>query len=145
MRGLVRLLIMFGPMIMRQVSKYQRGRQRQQPQQRRRSNQLPDQRRGGQTYNQGGPQRGQQQPVEYKDLNKELGRDGRGKAVTSEERDFHLKEEDIMLSKDDLKHYEANNRKVEELSDVNSESGTTQKNPSQKADDDSEYDEFFEA
>ena len=148
MRGLVRLLIMFGPMIMRQVGKFQRNRQRQQPQ--RRNNQIPEyNNRRRQAPNQHGanqgPQRGQQQPVVYKDLNKELGRDGRGRAVSAEERDFNLKDEDIMLSKDDLKHFEEHNRRVEELDDVSLEPGAPKKNTAKKADEDSDYDEFFES
>ena len=130
-------------MIMRQVSKYQRNRQRQQPQQRRRSNQIPPyDNRSGQS--QGGQRR---QQAEYKDLNKELGRDGRGKAISAEERDFNLKDEEIMLSKEDLKHFERNNRQVEELSNSETNLDSTQKQkPSNKsADDDSDYDEFFEA
>lgn len=149
MRGLVRLLVMFGPMIMNQVTRYQRNKQRRQPQQR--PQQYPRQ-RGMEQPDLGG-RRGappQQQPPQqkvYKDLNKELGRDGRGRAVSAEERDFNLKEEDIMLTKDDLKHFEENNRKVEQLDDVSLDQATekTKKTPSEPVEDDSDYDEFFES
>lgn len=153
MRGLVRLLVMFGPMIMNQITRYQRNKQRQQPRQRQQP--YPQQQRGvGEQggYNRRGapqqqPQGQQPQQKVYKDLNKELGRDGRGRAVSAEERDFNLKEEDIMLNKEDLKHYEANNRKVEQMDDVSLDDALDKpKGASQNSkEDDSDYDEFFEA
>ncbi len=148
MRGLVRLLIMFGPMIMNQVTRYQRNKQRRQPQQR--PQQYPQQRgveQPGYGGRRGAPQQQPQQKV-YKDLNKELGRDGRGRAVSAEERDFNLKEEDIMLSKDDLKHYEENKRKVEQLDDVTLDQAIDKPKKASSAkptEDDSDYDEFFES
>lgn len=93
MRGLMRLLIMFGPMIFRQFQKMQRNRSRQQP------TQYPDR------QVQRGPARGNQRQergeyVEYKDLNAELGR------PTPEEKAMNLKEDEIMLNKEDLRHFD---------------------------------------
>ncbi len=94
MRGLMRILIMFGPMIFRQIQRMQRNKPRRQPQPRQRE--LPQRERRGRMQGNPNPQRGQ--PVELKDLNEELGRE-------SEQENFELKEEEIMLDKDDLKHY----------------------------------------
>jgi len=132
MRGLVRLLVMFGPMIFRQIQKFQRNKQRQQPQ-------LPRQQNGPRSNR---PQQRHQdtEHVQYKDLNKELGRDGRGRAMSAEERDFNLKEEDIMLSEDELKGYKANSAKVDQLNSQDISDATKKK----LKDLDGEYDEFFE-
>lgn len=105
MRGLTRLLMMFGPMIFRQFQKYQRNKARQQPQQ------LPNRpienspRSNRQSNRQSNDNRGEQ--IEYKDLNAELGR-SKERQISPEERDFKLSEDDIMLDNDDLKHYKAN-------------------------------------
>ena len=130
MRGLVRMLIMFGPLILRQVQKFQRNKQRQQPS-------IPAPQRGNR------PQQRHQETEhkQYKDLNKELGRDGKGRAVSAEERDFHLKEEEIMLSKEELKDYKANSGRVDKL---DPEDITTTTKKSKKNSEGSEYDEFFE-
>ncbi len=94
----MRLLIMFGPMILRQVQKMQRNRSRQQPRTRQ-HRELPQRERRGRMQGNPNPHRGQ--PVELKDLNEELGR-------VPEQENFELKEEEIMLDKDDLKHYRGN-------------------------------------
>ena len=91
---------MFGPMILRQVQKMQRSRSRQQPTQSP-ERQLPRQnqrRRANEVRTR--EDRGDY--VEYKDLNAELGR------PTEEEKAINLKEDQIMLDKEDLRHYEPN-------------------------------------
>jgi len=126
---------MFGPMILNQVTKFQRNRQRRQPQGP--PHPHPQQRRRVQ----------ESEHVQYKDLNKELGRDGRGRAVSAEERDFNLKEEDIMLTKDDLKHYDKTGKQVDELSSDHSDLSdvtSNKKKPQAKPEED-DYDEFFES
>ena len=133
MRGLVRLLMMFGPMIINQVTRMNRNRQRQQQQQ-------PRQRQ---------PQYGRQEdprarrqytkPTQYKDLNKELGRDGRGRAVTAEERNFNLKEDEIMLTEDELKHYKHVDEQVEKM---DGESTSSREKDTEL---DDEYSDFFES
>lgn len=99
MRGLMRLLVMFGPMIFRQFQKMQRNKARQQP------TQYPDRQieRGPRSNRDPrNPRHDRGEQVQYKDLNAELGR------PTAEERDFNLTDEDIMLDKDDLRHYDPN-------------------------------------
>ena len=56
MRGLVRILIMFGPMIFRQIQKFQRSRSRQVA--------APQQRQQRRVVQQQQPQNKKQQPVE---------------------------------------------------------------------------------
>ena len=98
MRGWMRLLMMFGPMIFRQIQKMQRNKSRQQPTQYPDRQIEPRSNRGG---NRGDDkQRAGRQQTQYKDLNAELGR------PTAEERDFQLKEEEIMLDKEDLRHFD---------------------------------------
>jgi len=93
MRGLMRLLIMFGPMILRQVQRRQANKARQQH----RQPYPPDRHlERGRPVRRNKRDRGEY--VEYKDLNKERG------IVVNEQKDFDLKEEDIMLSKEDLRH-----------------------------------------
>jgi len=117
MRGLMRLLMMFGPMIFRQVQKYQRNKARQQP------TQYPDRQidRGprsnrdrnydrGESQHRGRDDRGEY--VEYKDLNAELNRK-KEEQLSPEERDFKLKEDEIMLDKSDLRHFQGDIAKAE--------------------------------
>jgi len=98
----MRLLIMFGPMILRQFQKMQRNKARQQPTQYP-DRQLPRSNRD-RNFDRGASQsrtrddRGDY--VEYKDLNAELGR------PTPEEKAMKLKEEEIMLDKEDLRHFD---------------------------------------
>ncbi len=102
MRGLMRLLIMFGPMIFRQIQKMQRSRSRNQP------TQYPDRQipqRGARNQQRGRANEMRTREdrgdyVEYKDLNAELGR------PTEEEKAMNLKEDQIMLDKEDLRHYD---------------------------------------
>ena len=96
----MRILIMFGPMIFRQFQRMQRNKPRQQPQPRQ-QRELPQRERRGRMQGNPNPHRGQ--PVELKDLNEELGRE-------PEQENFELKEEEIMLDKDDLKHYSGGNQ-----------------------------------
>ncbi len=114
MRGLMRILIMFGPMIFRQIQKMQRNKARQQPTQypdrqiprNRNSNRdRPDHRSNRDSVDNRRSDRGRQREdrgeyVEYKDLNKELGR------PSPEEKAFDLSEEEIMLDKEDLRHFD---------------------------------------
>ena len=98
----MRILIMFGPMIFRQIQKMQRssGRRKQQqyPNQRQ---QIPQQRNSRQSRMEGTPRHDRGQHVEQlKDLNEELG-------VNEESKNFKLKEEEIMLDKEDLRHSSA--------------------------------------
>jgi len=133
MRGLVRLLMMFGPMIINQVTKMNRNRQRQQQQ--------PPRHRQPQYGRQEDP-RGRRQytePTQYKDLNKELGRDGRGRAVTAEERNFNLKEDEIMLTEEELKHYKHVDEQVEKMDGESVSSGE------KDTELDDEYSDFFES
>lgn len=82
MRGLTRLLFMFGPMLLRQFQKYQRNKQRQQYQQ---PNRPPMRQEAPRRRKQPAPP----PPPE----------------MTEEEKNFRLKEEDIMLDKNIVKEY----------------------------------------
>lgn len=142
MRGLMRMLMMFGPMIFRQFQKYQRNKQRQAPQQRgynqggqqqgqygrqghqgnqhqgnqydrqgQQGNQEWNQQQGNQYDNRQGNQR--QSPIQdsqprqqYKDLNAELKAQGKGSEKMQQQEDFNLKESEIMLTKEELRHAE---------------------------------------
>lgn len=132
MRGIVRLLVMFGPMIFRQFQKFQRNKQRQQPQ-------LPQ--RDNRPRSNRDPRHQQNEHVQYKDLNKELGTNGRGRAMSAEERDFHLKEDEIMLSDEELKGLRANAEQVNKLDKKSLKNIAKDKI---KGVEDSDYDEFFE-
>lgn len=90
MRGLVRLLVMFGPMLFRQFEKYQRNKERKQQ------------------YNQGGrtpeleprysrSKRAETPPPPVVPKKKEL---------SEEEKNFKLKEEEFMIDADVLDDYE---------------------------------------
>lgn len=83
MRGLMRLLFMFGPMILRQVQKYQRNKERQQYQQ-------STQRRMPQEA----PRRRQTPPPPPPKPE-----------LSEEEKNFRLKEEDIMLDNETIQDY----------------------------------------
>ncbi len=114
MRGLMRLLMMFGPMIFRQFQKYQRNKARQQP------TQYPDRqiergRPSNRHDNRNDPRQAKHdrgEHVEYKDLNAELGR-RKEASLSAEEKDFKLKEDEIMLDKADLRHLEGDIAKAE--------------------------------
>ena len=89
MRGFMRLLFMFGPMILRQVQKYQRNKQRQQYQNNRRY-----------------PSRGQEplpEPRQRRRM-KENAAPPPPK-MSEEERNFRLKEEEIMLNNETMEDY----------------------------------------
>jgi len=129
------MLIMFGPMIFRQISKMRRnssqrqlsqGRGQQQPQY--------DNRRQQPRSNRQAPP----EDIEYRDLNEELGRDPSQGRMSAEEKDFRLKEDEIMLSEDELKHYKSVNEQV----DRTAQKGTGSNG---QAAPDSEYDDFFES
>ena len=103
MRGLMRILIMFGPMIFRQIQKMQRnsGRRQQQQYPNQRRQQIPQQRDSRQGRMEGTPRHDRGQHVEQlKDLNEELG-------VNEEAKNFELRDEEIMLDKEDLRHSSA--------------------------------------
>ncbi len=105
MRGLVRLLFMFGPMIFRQIQKYQRNKERQQ-------------------YRQGNQR--QQQPPQQQEARRRSNRPvvsnpppppPKQPELTEEEKNFKLKEEDFMLDNTILETYEG----VAPDADLNSE------------------------
>lgn len=97
MRGLIRMLVMFAPMIIRQFQRYQRNKQQQ--------GRIGQ---GGypgrqQPYGRS-PRRQQEEPFVYADPRKNqemLEREGRSikkeKTLSEEERNFHLEEEEFML------------------------------------------------
>jgi len=98
MRGLMRLLMMFGPMIFQQYQKYQRNKQR----------------------NQGGlatPDTPRHRNTHHRDVNAEVNQSRpvrRNRAQTPPPpppapTEMDLKEEDIMLTDKDLRHTSANN------------------------------------
>ena len=124
MRGLMRLLMMFGPMIFNQYQRYQRSKQR--------NASLPgrndrgydnrqydnrDRRYDDRQHNDNRRSNRSQQPqrrdprdqrgdyIEYRDLNKDHRNKGRV-PISEDEQNFNLSEDDIMLSKEDLKHYQ---------------------------------------
>lgn len=178
--GLMRMLMMFGPMIFRQFQKYQRNKQRRAPQQRfpqndnrqysgrsrddryrddryrddrERNYRADDRQRDNRSYREDDRSRDRgyaerdrredhrNQRVEekqYRDLNKELNAKG---AVSQDDKNFKLSEEDIMLSKDDLKHYEAANQSIEEL-DIDVDSSVA-KETKPKSDDDLDMEDLF--
>jgi len=100
MRNLFRLLIMFGPMIFRQVERYQRRKAKDQkwatPE-----NQLPQDRRSNRKRER--PNRGEYVNYEEPRRREPIKREP---ILSEEERNFNLKEEDIMLDEGDLMHYE---------------------------------------
>ena len=150
--GLMRMLMMFGPMIFRQFQKYQRNKQRRAPQQRfpqqddrqysdrsREDGRYRDDRRDDRNYraddrprndrqyraddrprdernysdrDRRDPRNSRVEEKQYRDLNKELNAKG---PVSQDDKNFKLSEDDIMLSKEDLKHYEAANQSIEDL------------------------------
>ena len=83
MRNLVRLLIMFGPMLMRQFQKYQRNKQRKE---------------GYATPDRLPKQRQQEQRKEYIPV-EEIPREP---VLSEDEKNFKLDEDDIMLDQEDL-------------------------------------------
>jgi len=127
MRGLVRLLMMFGPMIFRQFQKYQRNKARQLPRhshdrQTHRDSQYGRQQSERQQSNrQQHNERKQhnERYAEYEDLNPEIGIK-KEVEISPEERDFKLKEEDIMLDEEDLR-YLKEDKKIDVPIEVTSE------------------------
>jgi len=91
MRGFMRLLFMFGPMILRQVQKYQRNKERQK------------------YYDQSRPpmrQEPRRRDTEYRRGHREMPPPPpRKPEITEEERNFRLRDEDIMLDNETMQDY----------------------------------------
>ncbi len=96
MRGLVRMLIMFAPMLIRQFEKYQRNKARRLPKQ----SSEPYPARESQSSRR---QEHHSRQNEHRDINLEI-KTTKRKELSVEERNFKLKEEDIMLDKEDLRY-----------------------------------------
>ncbi len=151
MRGLMRLLIMFGPMLFRQFQKYQRKGQRNsgklatpQDDYNRRSQQQQQQQpaaRNNREYDSrhSNDQRRNNQPINDRQGNDQY--EGRKRVNRSqqtplkpekslEEKQFDLKDEEIMLDNNDLKHFDKNKKtdytakkkKIQPLIEKNSKS-----------------------
>lgn len=89
MRGLMRLLFMFGPMILRQVQKHQRNKQRQ-----------------GYQNDKRYPSRHQEpRPAPRKRRRVQEAAPPPPPKMSEEERNFRLKEDEIMLDHDTVKDY----------------------------------------
>ncbi len=105
MRGLVRFLIMFGPMIFRQIQKYQRNQQRKQ-----RHDPYPENRNIS------------------NDSSKENQATRKQEILSEEERNFRMKEEEFMLDKEVQNNTEEMELNIEEyLSEKNQEFDTNSK------------------
>ena len=88
MRGFMRLLLMFGPMIFRQYEKYQRNKERQR------------------YHQQNQPPMRQEQPRRRREMVPPP--PPRKPQISEEERNFRLKEEDIMLDNETIQDYSQN-------------------------------------
>ena len=96
----MRLVFMFGPMILRQVQKYQRNKQRQQYQHPR------------------------QEPMRQEPMRRRRETPPpppREPQLSEEERNFKLKEEDIMLDKETIQDYTSSDKKASHEMDHESE------------------------
>jgi len=114
MRGFMRLLFMFGPMILRQVQKYQRNKERQRYQQQGR----PPMRREAPRSN-----------TEYRRNQRDMPPPPpRQPQMSEEERNFRLKEEDIMLDQETVQDYSGNNQSASHEMDYER---SNDRNPSQ--------------
>lgn len=101
MRGLIRMLIMFGPMIFRQIQKFQRNKTRQL--QRENYDRPTVRERHRNTRQQTHSDQNKDRYLERKEPYSAAASNKKPE-ISAEEKNFNLKEEDIMLDDDDLKY-----------------------------------------
>jgi len=111
MRGLVRLLMMFGPMIINQYQRYQRNKDRQLHRQSsdRHISRESHSRREHTSRHHTDRQQSNERHAEYEELKPDIVAK-QAEEMSPEERNFKLKEEDIMLDEEDLRYLKNDNK-----------------------------------